>query len=302
MYEEWFGFSRPPFNNTPDTSFYFPSERHNEALAQLMYTVGQRKGFAVLTGEIGAGKTTVCRSLLRELEEDGAATALVTNPRLNGVQLLYTVAREFGLELPDERVDRLAIMDAINEFLIEMLSQDRNVVLVIDEAQNLPLATMEEVRLISNLETERDKLIQILLLGQPELRQKLAHPSLVQLRQRIVMRYHLEALGEREMLEYIQHRMRVAGSHHAARFSSRAIHIIYRYSHGIPRLINLVCDRAFLVAFTEETHKITSQVVITAIKEIEGPEWSFKQTAIQEEKARKKKSFLRLPFFADRTR
>ncbi|MCA9320584.1 MAG: AAA family ATPase [Planctomycetes bacterium] len=299
MYEAYFGFDRAPFNNTPDTSFYFPSERHNEALAQLLYTVTSRKGFAVLTGEIGAGKTTVCRGLLRELEED-AVTALVTNPRLNGIQLLYTVAREFGIEI--KHVNRVALLDAINDFLIEQLAQDRNVVLVIDEAQNLPLSTLEEVRLISNLETETEKLIQILLLGQPELRRKLEHPSLLQLRQRIAMRYHLEALDENEMLRYIQHRMRTAGPHHAVRFSSRAVHLVYRYTRGVPRLVNLICDRALLTAFTEETHKITSEIILSAIREIEGPDWTFRKTAADEEDSHRRKSFLRLPFFASRTR
>ena len=299
MYESYFGFDRPPFNNTPDTSFYFPSERHNEALAQMLYTVTQRKGFAVVTGEIGAGKTTTCRNILHELEGE-AVTALVTNPRLNGIQLLYTVAREFGIDVP--QVNRVAILDAINDFLIEQLAQDRNVVLVIDEAQNLPLSTLEEVRLISNLETETEKLIQILLLGQPELRRKLEHPSLVQLRQRIAMRYHLTTLDEAEMFKYIQHRMRVAGPHHAVRFSTRAVSLIYRYTKGVPRLINLICDRALLTAFTEETHKITSQIVIAAIREIEGPDWSFKKVAKEEEGETRRKSFLRLPFFASRTR
>ncbi len=225
MYESFFGFERPPFNNTPDTSFYFPSERHNEALAQLLYTVTARKGFAVLTGEIGSGKTTLCRSMLKQMDEDSVC-ALITNPRLTGIQLLYSVAREFGLDV--EQVHRVAILDAINEFLIDMLAQDKNVILIIDEAQNLPLSTLEEVRLISNLETETEKLIQILLLGQPELRRKLEHPSLLQLRQRVAMRFHLTALDQDEMFQYIQHRMRVAGAHHRVRFSSRALAMIYR--------------------------------------------------------------------------
>lgn len=299
MYEEFLGFDRAPFNNTPDTSFYFPSERHNEALAQLMYTVEARKGFAVITGEIGAGKTTLCRSLLAQMDED-TSTALITNPRLTGIQLLYSVAREFGLEV--DQVNRVAIIDAIYEYLIEMLAQDRNVILVIDEAQNLPLSTLEEVRLISNLETETEKLIQILLLGQPELRRKLEHPSLLQLRQRIAMRYHLTALDQDEMQRYIHHRMQVAGRHHSVRFSSRSLSMIYRYSNGVPRLVNLLCDRALITAFTMETNKIAANVILAAIREIEGPDWTFKKVAAEEKEAKKRKSFLRLPFFANKTR
>lgn len=299
MYEDFLGFERPPFNNTPDTSFYFPSERHNEALAQLLYTVGARKGFAVITGEIGSGKTTLCRSLLKKLDDD-TSTALITNPRLTGIQLLYSVAREFGLDV--DQVNRVAILDAIYEYLIEQLAEDRNVILIIDEAQNLPLSTLEEVRLISNLETETEKLIQILLLGQPELKRKLEHPSLVQLRQRIAMRYHLTALDQDEMQKYISHRMHVAGRHHRVRFSSRALSMIYRYSGGVPRLVNLLCDRTLITAFTMDTNKIAANIVLAAIREIEGPDWTFKKAAAEEKETRSRKSFLRLPFFASKTR
>jgi general secretion pathway protein A len=297
MYEEFFGFDRPPFNNTPDTSFFFPSELHEEALAQLLYTVQARKGFAVVTGEIGAGKTTLTRTLLRELHDDDTVTALITNPRLTGIQLLYSVAREFGLEV--EEGHRVAILDAINEFLIEKLAEDRNVVLIIDEAQNLPLSTMEEVRLISNLETETEKLVQILLLGQPELKDKIEHASLRQLRQRISMRFHLSALNQEQTFKYLIHRMRVAGRHHRVRFSSRAVPLIHRYSKGVPRLINLLVDRALIVAFTEDTEKITSRIVLNAIREIEGPEWTFKKAAEEDEEA-KKRPFLRVPFFSEK--
>ncbi|MEE9393066.1 MAG: AAA family ATPase [Planctomycetota bacterium] len=299
MYESHFGFERSPFNNTPDTSFYFPSERHNEALAQLLYTVTARKGFAVVTGEIGAGKTTLCRALFRQLDEEETVTALITNPRLTGIQLLYAVAREFGLDV--EGKHRVGILDAINDFLIRMLGQDKNVVLIIDEAQNLPLSTMEEVRLISNLETETEKLIQILLLGQPELKEKIQHRSLKQLRQRIAMRYHLEALDVTETLQYIKHRMKIAGPHHIVRFSNRALPMVHRYSGGIPRLINLVCDRALITAYAENDARITSRVVMAAIREIEGPDWTFKR-AQADAKDEEKRTFLRLPFFSSRDR
>lgn len=299
MYETFFGFDRSPFENTPNTQFFYPSERHNEALAQLVYTVQMRKGFAVLTGEIGAGKTTLCRRLLRQIDDD-CATAIITNPRLTGIQLLYAIAKEFELEV--EGANRLEILDRLNEFLIANLSADKNVVLIIDEAQNLPLRTLEEVRLISNLETETSKLIQILLVGQPELREKLDHASLVQLKQRVAMRYHLEALNKKETLQYIQHRMMTAGKHHKARLSTRGLSLIYRYSGGVPRLINLVCDRALLTAFTEDSRKLSSKTVITAIRGIEGPQWTLRDLKKDVGGSGGRKPFIRLPFFADRTR
>ena len=297
MYEAFFGFDHSPFNNTPDTRFYFSSDRHDEALAQLRYTVESRKGFAVLTGEVGAGKTTLCRRLLRSLDGE-TSTAVITNPRLTGTQLLYAIAREYGIEV--EEPHRVAILEAINEFLIEALAEDRNVVLVIDEAQNLPLATLEEVRLVSNLETETEKLIQILLLGQPQLQKKLDHPDLLQLKQRAAMRFHLTPLDERESLRYIQHRMRVAGPHHRARFSTRALGVIFRYARGVPRVLNLVCDRTLITAFTEDTHKITGRIVLAAIRDVEGPDWTFRDVEPVEETS-SRRPFLRLPFFADRT-
>ncbi len=299
MYESFFGLDQSPFENTPNTEFFFPSERHNEALAQLVYTVKRKKGFAVLTGEIGAGKTTLCRRLLRELDED-CVTAVITNPRLTGIQLLYAIAKEFSLEV--EGANRLEILERLNEFLIINLAADRNVVLIVDEAQNLPLRTLEEVRLVSNLETETEKLIQILLLGQPELRGKLDHSSLVQLKQRIAMRYHLSALDKKETACYIEHRMTKAGPRHCAKFSSRAISLIYRYSGGVPRLINLVSDRSLLTAFTDDTRKISSKVVLGAIRGIEGPQWTLRDLKKETGANEGRKPFIRLPFFADRTR
>lgn len=300
MYESFFGFERPPFNNTPDTSFFFPSDQHNEALAQLVYTITAKKGFAVLTGEIGAGKTTLCRNLLRQLDEETTRTAIITNPRLTGIQLLYAVAKEFGIEVKE--IHRIAILEAINEFLVEMLAQDQRVVLIIDEAQNLPLATLEEVRLISNLETETEKLIQILLLGQPELRAKLEHPSLVQLRQRVAMRFHLGALSEEDTGRYIEHRMALAGKNHKARFSSRGVSTVYRYSGGVPRLINLLCDRVLITAYTAGVTKIGAKEVMDAIHDIEGPDWTFKKAKGQSDEGEGRRPFFRLPFFAQKSR
>ena len=218
MYEARFGFERSPFNNVPDTSFFFGSSRHNEALARLQYTVEARKGFALLTGEVGAGKTTITRALFRRLPRD-TVTAVLTNSRLTGVQLLYSVAREFGIT--GVQASRPQLTEAINQFLIAQLAKNRNVVLLIDEAQDLPMATLEEVRLISNLETETEKLIQILLVGQPQLRDSIDHPDLRQLRQRIAMRYHLKGLSQEDTSAYIGHRLQVAGPTHSVRITDR---------------------------------------------------------------------------------
>ena len=304
MYESYFGFERPPFNNVPDTAFFFGSNRHNEALAQLLFAVEARKGFAVLTGEVGAGKTTITRALFRRLDPERTVTASITNSRLTGVQLLHTVAREFGLEnIPPSRP---VLLESINDFLIEQLAADKNVVLLVDEAQDLPLSTLEEIRLISNLETEQEKLIQIVLVGQPELRESIDHPDLRQLRQRIALRYHLSPLDRKETEAYVNHRLRVAGPTADVRFSDRAHNTVYRYSRGVPRLINLCCDKALLVAFTEEVRKIDTRTVMEGIREIEGPDFTFKAREQQEANTaslgQRKRAFIRLPFLGGRYR
>jgi general secretion pathway protein A len=301
MYESFFGFERAPFNNVPDTSFYFASSAHNEALAQLAYAVEARRGFAVLTGEVGAGKTTLTKALLRRIDPR-TVTAIVANSRFTGVQLLLAVAKEFGIE--DVKPNRVDLLDRIKKFLVARLAEDRNVLLLIDEAQDLPLATLEEVRLISNLETESEKLIQIVLVGQPELRDAIDHHSLKQLRQRIAFRFHLKPLDPTQTKEYVLHRLRVAGALHTAKFTDKALDSVYRYSGGVPRLVNLACDKALLVAFAAGERKIDHKTVLTGIREIEGPEWTFKsQAEIEAEQGATapRRTFLRLPFFGGRT-
>lgn len=304
MYESFFGFERSPFNNVPDTAFFFGSHRHNEALAQLIYAVEARKGFAVLTGEVGAGKTTLTRALFRRLDPDSTMTATVTNSRLTGVQLLHTVAKEFGIE--NAPPSRPLLLEAINKFLIDQLAADRNVVLLVDEAQDLPLSTLEEIRLISNLETEREKLIQIILVGQPELRESIDHPDLRQLRQRIAMRYHLNPLDRKETEAYVLHRLRVAGPAADVRFTDRGLNTVFRYSRGIPRLINLCCDKALLVAFTDDQRKLDARVVMDGIREIEGPTFTFKareeMEAASNAAGQRRRAFIRLPFLGGRYR
>jgi general secretion pathway protein A len=300
MYEDFFGFERPPFNNVPDTGFFFGSERHNEALSQLYWAVTGRKGFALLTGEIGSGKTTVTRALLRKLDGN-TATAVITNSRLTGVQLLYSVAREFGLT--DLRPSRPELLEAIYQFLIQMLREDRNVLLLVDEAQDLPMSTLEEIRLISNLETEQEKLIQIILVGQPELRASVDHPDLRQLRQRIALRYHLFPLDPAETRNYVEHRLRVAGPTNRVRFTDRAYNTIHRYSGGTPRLINLCAEKALLVAFTEGSTRIDQKTVMAGIRDIEGPDFTFRnhRTGV-EGAAPARRLFLRMPFLGGKYR
>jgi general secretion pathway protein A len=303
MYESYFGFERAPFNNVPDTTFFFGSGRHNEALSQLLYCVEARKGFAVLTGEVGAGKTTLTRALFRRLPQN-TVTAVITNSRLTGVQLLWSVAREYGLE--NIVASRPLLLEAINSFLLRMIAEDRNVVLLVDEAQELPLSTLEEIRLISNLETETEKLVQILLVGQPELRQSIDHPNLRQLRQRIALRYHLTGLDPEETRAYIHHRLRVAGPVADVRFTDRALNTIYRYSRGIPRLVNLCCDKALLVAYTEDERKIDQTIVMDGIREIEGPDFSFRERerseALVDGNGTARRPLIRLPFLRGKYR
>lgn len=258
MYKTFYGFTLMPFNVTPDTRFFFPSARHSEALASLIYAVTERKGFALLTGEIGSGKTTVARALLSHLDPD-TKVALVLNTHLTSKQLLEVICQEF--ELPTARRDRIELMGQINDYLIQQLAQNRNVVLLIDEAQNLTPRTLEEIRMISNLETEREKLVQIILMGQPELRQKINAPDLEQLRQRITIRFHLSGLSREESEAYIAHRLRIAGNEHGVRFSRGALRQVVRVSRGIPRLLNIVCDHALLIGYVRQTRRISEEII-----------------------------------------
>ncbi|MDD5531330.1 MAG: AAA family ATPase [Syntrophales bacterium] len=267
MYTAYHGLRENPFNLTPDYRYFFFSSRHREALNHLLYGIHERKGFIVLTGGIGTGKTTICRALLASLE-DSVDTALVFNSFLSDMELLGAVLHELGakLEMPG---GKKAHIDRLNKFLLDNFSAGRNTVLVIDEAQNLSYSALEQIRMLSNLETEREKLIQIVLIGQPELEDILASPSLKQLNDRITVRFALNALSRDECREYISHRLNAAGGG-SIRFSGMAHRVIYRASRGNPRHINAICDRALLVAYVKNRSLVDGKTVRNALVDLRG--------------------------------
>jgi len=267
VYLEYYGLKEPPFDITPNPRFLYFSPKHREALNHLLYGIRERKGFVQLTGEIGAGKTTLCRAMLEQLG-DRFATALILNPVLDADQMMKAIAMEFGLSV--KGMDRLEAVAALNEFLLSQAEQGKDAVLIIDEAQDLTHDLLEQVRLLSNLETDDRKLLQIVLMGQPELRGRLDDPRLRQLRQRISVRYHLRSLRRPEMHQYIHHRLQVSGGQGAPYFTAAAIWRIYRYTQGIPRLINTLCDKCLLAAFVQERDEIDFRLVGLAIRELEG--------------------------------
>jgi len=264
---DYYGLKEPPFNITPNPRFLFFSAKHREAFNHLLYGIRERKGFVQLTGEVGAGKTTLCRALLEQLGPE-FSTALILNPILDADQLIKAIAMELGL--PARGLDRLETVAEINRFLLHQAERGKDTVLIIDEAQDLTRELLEQVRLLSNLETDERKLLQIVLMGQPELRDRLNEHGLRQLRQRISVRYHLNPLRHGEIRQYIQHRLQVSGANGAPYFSGPAVWRIYRYSAGIPRLINTVCDKCLLAGYVQQRDKIDYRMVGTAIRELEG--------------------------------
>ena len=267
MYLDYYGLKEPPFNITPNPRYLFFSAKHREALNHLLYGIRERKGFVQLTGEVGAGKTTLCRALLEQLGKN-FSTALILNPILDAEKLLKAIAMEYGLNVTG--MDALETMSMLNNFLLSEAEKGRDCVLIIDEAQNLTLQLLEQVRLLSNLETDDRKLLQIVLMGQPELRDRLNHASLRQLRQRITVRYHLSPLRQVELSQYVQHRIRVSGGKGLPFFTWPALWRIFSYSKGVPRLINAVCDKCLLAGFVEQTQRITYPLVRRAVRELEG--------------------------------
>jgi len=265
IYNDFYGFSEQPFNITPDPRFLFYGERHREAFNHLIFGIKERKGFILVTGEVGAGKTTLCRAFLEELGE-GYTTALILNPCLTAHQLVRMILAEFGLAAPGN--DRVRAFQALNEFLLSELAAGRDVVLIIDEAQDLSPELLEQVRLLSNLETDQRKLLQIVLIGQPELRDILESPRLRQLRQRITVRYHLGPLHSPETEHYILHRLQVAGGNSRPTFNRSALRRIHRYSGGIPRLINVVCDKTLLAGYVDGEAHLTNRHVRRAMSDL----------------------------------
>ena len=269
MYLEYYGLQLPPFDITPNPRFLFLTEKHREALNHLLYGIRERKGFVQLTGEVGAGKTTLCRAMLEQL--NGAySTALILNPALNADQLMKAITTEFGLPVQGLNLDRLDSLAVFNEFLLRQVEQGKETVLIIDEAQDLDEAMLEQIRLLSNLETDNRKLLQIVLMGQPELRDRLNNPRLRQLRQRITVRYHLPPLTRHEVSQYVQHRLHVSGGNGVPYFTKPALWRVYRYTQGIPRLVNAVCDKALLAGFVAQREKIDFRLVSRAVRELEG--------------------------------
>jgi general secretion pathway protein A len=269
MYASFFGLNEKPFSITPDPRFLFLSERHAEALAHLVYGINEAGGFIQLTGEVGTGKTTVVRSLLAQAPKH-AEIALILNPRMTPAEFLLAICEELGLEVPERSQGSLKdLVDLLSRHLLRAHSEGKRIVLVVDEAQNLAAEVLEQVRLLTNLETETQKLLQIILIGQPELRELLDRTELRQLAQRITGRYHLAPLSADETSAYVRHRLRVAGATREV-FTSGALREIRRLSGGVPRLINIICDRALLGAFTEDRHLVKAGVVRRAAGEVLG--------------------------------
>lgn len=259
MYCEYYGFTEKPFTITPNPHFIFLSSNHREAFGHLVYGIDTHAGFIAMTGEVGTGKTTLLRTLLAQLDPEKYRSALIFNPCLSGEQLLANICREFCLEAGE--LNSFGYLDALNRFLLDQHMAGRTVVLVIDEAQNLAPDVLEQVRMISNLETEQDKLIQIILAGQPELDELLGRHDLRQLNQRITVRCRLVAMGFQDTKDYINHRLKISGCRIPGLFSRSALKRIYRFSQGIPRLINVTCEQALVMAWTRESLQVDSAIV-----------------------------------------
>lgn len=268
-YNRYYGFRESPFNLTPDSEFFFPSEGHKTALDALLYAVSQRKGFVVFTGEIGCGKTTVIRALLRRLGSSRFRTAHIVNTHLSPKGVLTLILDDLGIPYQGGAKEKLLIQ--LREYLIHQIREDRNVVLIIDEAQNLSSSCLEEVRMLSNLETEKEKLIQIVLVGQPELRCKLEVSRLTQLRQRIAIQYHLDPLSREETRDYVFHRINIAranGRDYSMLFDDEALQLLYQYSDGIPRVINNLCDHALLAAYVNDAKVVNEEYMREALEAV----------------------------------
>lgn len=265
VYKDFYALKEYPFNITSDPAFFFASKRHSEAFSHLIYGIEQRKGIIVVTGEIGTGKTTLCRTLMNQLDQN-IKTALILQPHFSELQLLQLIIKDLGI---DGRLrNKYNLVVALNDFLLEEAGQNHNVVVIIDEAQNLKPNQLEQLRLLSNLETEKEKLLQIILVGQPELLEKLRLYRLRQINQRIAVRYHILPLDQQEVSNYIVHRLKVAGAPDKLQFTPAALDEIYQHSKGTPRLVNIICDRALLAGFVAETFSIDEAIIKKSVAEV----------------------------------
>lgn len=268
MYNEYFGLKESPFSIAPDPRYLYMSEQHREALAHLIYGFNSDGGFVLLTGEVGTGKTTVCRCLLEQVPEN-SAIAFILNPKLTAEELLATICDEFGITYPSGNTSIKVFIDLINAYLLDAHSRGSKAVLIIDEAQNLSSDVLEQLRLLTNLETNKQKLLQIILLGQPELRDKLSRPELRQLSQRIIARYHLGSLARKDVGSYVSHRLAVAGLHDSI-FTDSTMDKLFHLSGGVPRLINVICDRALLGAYAQGKNRVRKDTLKKAAREVFG--------------------------------
>ena len=267
MYCSFYGIAEKPFSITPDPKFLYLGKTHKEAFAHLLYGIRERGGFIVVTGEIGAGKTTLCRGLLSHLDED-TLVAFIFNPTLSALELLKSINQDFGI--PSKGTTKKELIDELNQFLLAKRKEGKNTVLIIDESQSLDGEVLEQIRLLSNLETETEKLLQIILIGQPEFRHILEQPRLLQLNQRVTVRYHLKALSREETAEYIHHRLSVIDGAEKVFFTPGALKKIWRSTRGVPRLINVLCDRALLAGYGKKKKHIDGQIIDQARKEVTG--------------------------------
>lgn len=278
MYNDFFGLKETPFTIAPDPRYLFMSERHRDALAHLLYGIGAGGGFVLLTGEVGTGKTTVCRCLLEQLPAN-VRLAYILNPKLNAIELMATMCDELGIQYDPKESSLKTFTDLLSRRLLDNHEQGLNTVLMIDEAQNLSVEVLEQIRLLTNLETNQKKLLQIILIGQPELQELLAKKELRQLAQRITARYHLRPLSLNETKSYLEHRLRIAGVIRPV-FKTKAMKLIHKASGGIPRLINVISDRAMLGAFSGNLHHVDTRTVDKAVEEVLGHKTEYQQAPL----------------------
>jgi general secretion pathway protein A len=279
VYVSFFNLREQPFNLTPDPRFLFLSPQHEEALSHLLYGIYERKGFIEITGEVGTGKTILCRALLERLDNN-VSTALIFHSYLNDIELLQAILSDLGLTCKENT--RKAYIDTLNQYLLQEFAAGRNAVVLVDEAQNLEPTVLEQLRLLSNLETDDGKLLQVVLMGQPELRERLSTPQMRQLEQRIAVRFHLHGLSRAETRQYVMHRLSVAGAANRITFTARAWTLMHQYCAGIPRRINLLCDLMLMTAYVRGTHRITARMVRHSLRDLSGarrplpaPRWGF---------------------------